>query len=488
MTARRSYLILAIILAISAVLHFVRIGTPARTVFDEAYFATYAANDAAHIPYFDIHPPLGKFLFSIPLFFDKSGLKNATYIENSRTSDGMFITKETNVPYGNFPYVIERSISALFGLLLILAVFLFVRELAGNRAALLAAFFVALENALLLDTRLILMDGMYLSFGFLSLYFFFKSKNQTNKKWQEEKSVDLLSKVANTTKKVGKTWASAPERTLSRWYWPRNLLLSAIFFGLAISIKLTAIVFVDPILAYLFFQNALLREKFPWKMLLKFFGVALLVFLILLVGISNILFTPQEQLSVVGSLFNLPAALHDPSLLKSVFYQLFVGVSGYVSGGANPMMSPWYAWPFMMKPMHFMYGPAGGYLPAGTQITLLGNPFVWLLSTFAVLLVLWKSVLIILKRLPSAGERDVPIAVLFGGYVISLIPFFTLVHRATYLYHYFPSLLFAIALAAILVMRALEGKTKHAKLLALGAIGILSVWGFILVAPYTYGL
>ncbi len=455
-------MILAAILAASALFHFVRIGTPTRPVFDAAYFATYAADNAAHVPYFDIHPPLGKFIYSIPLFFyGKSDLKNATYIENSRTSGGSFITKETNVPYDNFPYVIERVISACFGLLLIFSIFLFVRELAGDGAALLAAFLAAFENALLLDTRLVLMDGMYLAFGFLSLYFFFKNR---------------AGHINSTNQSYKSNWSN------------RSIFLSALFFGLAMSVKLTAIVFVGPILASMFLKNAMRGEKIPWKTLLRFFGIALLVFLILLIGITNTLFTPQEQLSIIGSLFNIPNALHNPSLFKAVFYQLFVGISGYVSGGSNPMMSPWYAWPFMMKPMHFFYGSTNGYLRAGAQITLLGNPFVWLLSTFAVLFVLWKSVLIIFRRLSPAGERDMAVAMLFGGYIISLIPFFTLIHRATYLYHYFPSLLFAVALAAVLVVRALEGKTQHARALILGAIGILTVWCFILVAPYTYGL
>ncbi len=485
MTTRRSYILLALILAASAVLHFARIGTPTRTVFDEAYFATYAANDAAHTPYFDIHPPLGKFLFSVPLFFDKGAITNATYVTNTPTSNGMFTTKETNVPYGDFPYVVERGISALFGLLLILAVFLFVREIAGNDAALLAAFFVALENSLLLDTRLILMDGMYLTFGFLSLYFFFKNTMRRHSDPPlAEKNLNVC--VPGYTPRDPSSAEGGLRMT--RRFWSHNLLFSSLFFGLAMSIKLTAIVFVGPILAYLFFENALRKQKFPWKTLLVFFGIALLLFLVLYIGIENVLFTPHEQLSVIGTLFNLPNAVQNPSIFKATFYQLYVGTSGYVSGGTNPMMSPWYAWPFMFGAMHFMYGPAGGYLPAGAQITLIGNPFVWLLSTFAILLVLWNSALIIAKRLPSAGEHDMPIAILFGGYAISLIPFFTIVHRATYLYHYFPSLLFAIALAAILIVRALRNKTMHAKVLILGAIGILSVWGFILVAPYTYGL
>ncbi len=469
---RHPFLILSLILLLSAALHLVRIGTPSHPVFDEAYFATYAADNALHVPYFDIHPPLGRFLYSVPLFFyDKNDLTEATYVVNEKTPDGTsFTTKGIDKPYERFPYVMERMVSALFGLLLIFSVFLFVRELAGDSAALLTAFFVTLENALLLDTRLILMDGIYLSLGFLALYFFFK------------KNAGVRQGIG-AGEKVGKTLpslpaqAGAPERTFSRWYWPHNLLLSAIFFGLAVSIKLTAVVFAGPIVVALVLKNILTRER-QHRDMLRFFGFAIAVFLVLFVGINGLLFTPSEQLSVMGSLFNIPNITANPSIMKASLYQLLLGVAGYTVGGTNPMMSPWYLWPFMMKPMRFT---------SSGDIMLIGNIFIWVASTFVVLGTLFKYIKRIARR-ATYDEKENPIAILLFGYVFALLPFFTFVTRATFLYHYFPALLLAIALLATLITRWLENKTKRTRMLAYGVIGILSVWGFLIAIPYTYGL
>lgn len=436
LTVRHPYIILALILLVSAALHLVRIGTPDRPVFDEAYFATYAANDALQTPYFDIHPPLGRLFYSIPLFFyDNNDLKDATYVVNEKTQDGKsFITKGIDKPYGTFPYVTERMVGVFFGLLLIFSVFLFVRELAGEGAALLTSFFVAFENALLLDTRLILMDGMYLSFGLLALYFFFK--------------------------KMPRPW------------------IAGLFFGLALSVKLTAVVFIGPVVAATILKSIFAKERVRHHDVLSFLGVAAIVFLILFVGINNLLFTPAEQLSVMGHLFNIPSATVNPSVIKATLLQFVVGSAGYTAGGTNPMMSPWYLWPFMMKPIRLTN--------AGT-IVLVGNVFVWIASTLAVLTIFFYYAKRIMRRVPY-GEHDKPITVLFFGYVFALLPFFTFIDRATFLYHYFPALLFTIALLATLITRALAEQTKHAKMLAYGVIGILSVWGFIISAPYTYGL
>ncbi|GEM_PF-1570975 len=463
----RPFFFLFLILLVSAALHLVRIGTPDRPVFDEAYFATYATNDALQMPYFDIHPPFGRFLYSIPLFFyNKGDLAGATYVVNEKTPDGKsFTTTGVDKPYENFPYMTERVVSALFGLLLIVSVFLFVRELAGERAALLTAFFIALENALLLDTRLILMDGMYLSFGFLALYFFFRKAKP------QQEGID-------TEEKAGKTGLAPLERALFPLYQSRNPILSGIFLGLALSVKLTAIVFAGPVIVAAILKSVFTKERARHWDVLWFLGVAALVFLILLIGVTNALFTPEEQLSAMGWLFNIPDLAINPSIAKATLYQLLIGGAGYTVGGGNLMMSPWYLWPFMIEPMRFT--------DAG-NIMLLGNPFVWILSTLAVLGTLLRYVRQLIRR-ASYSEGDNSILILLFGYIFALLPFFTFINRATFLYHYFPALLLAIALLATLVTRALAEETKHAKMLAYGAIGILTVWGFILVAPYTYGL
>ncbi len=475
---RNSYFILSLILLVSAALHLVRIGTPNHPVFDEAYFATYAADNALRIPYFDIHPPLGRLLYSVPLFFyDKSNLNEATYVVNEKAPDGKsLVARGIDKPYENFPYETERLVGVFFGLLLICSVFFFARELAGERAALLAAFLVALENAILLDTRLILMDGMYLSFGFLSLYFFFKKSN--NKKCgRAEESEEHKERSTGAVIKVGKTGLAPLERTLLLRHRYSNIIISAIFFGLAVSIKLTAVVFAGPVVVALILRNILGKER-RYRDVFVFFAVAIVTFLILLVGINGLLFAPEKQLSAMGLLFDIPNITANPSIIKASFYQLLLGVAGYTVGGTNPLMSPWYLWPFMMKPMR---------LTSAGEIVLIGNMFIWIASTLAVLGTLFKYARRIIQHAPYDGKEN-PVAILLFGYIFALLPFFTFVTRATFLYHYFPALLLAIALLATLTTRWLENKTKRVQMLTYGVVGVLSVWGFIISVPYTYGL
>ena len=60
---------LAVIVAMSTVLHFWRISYPSQPLFDEVHFATYAADYVQHRAYYDIHPPLGPLMYAEGLSF-----------------------------------------------------------------------------------------------------------------------------------------------------------------------------------------------------------------------------------------------------------------------------------------------------------------------------------------------------------------------------------------------------------------------------------
>ncbi|MGC9610746.1 MAG: phospholipid carrier-dependent glycosyltransferase [Minisyncoccia bacterium] len=430
----RVFLICAALTAASFFLHVWNIGTPARPVFDEAHFSTYAAKDVLREPYFDIHPPLGKFVFSLPLFsYDKDILSEVNFVKIFRNEKTGFLdTSYAPADFKNFPYVDLRIMSVLFGIALLLGVFLFTREVAGEYAALLALFLLIFENALLLHTRLILLDGMYLALGFWALYFFFR-KNPL-------------------------------------YFW------GGIFLGLALSVKITAIIFLGPVLIAWFLSDEKWDKK---KDALKFLFVGIVTLLIIWFFANILIFPIGERAAFFENLLNIKIGSSFWTPVVLFLREVVASVFGYTSGaGPNPMMSPWYLWPLMLKPMF--------YNESGLSLALVGNAFVWYIGTFSVIAGISILVKNAFKKIDASFLK--PALIFLGGYVFSLIPFFTVIRRATFLYHYFPALIFSVCLASFLITEYLKDKPGKIKIAALSAIVILTIIGFTISAPFTYGL
>ena len=46
----------------------INLGYPSSRIFDEVYFPVFANDYLKHIPFFDVHPPLGKFIIAAGIF------------------------------------------------------------------------------------------------------------------------------------------------------------------------------------------------------------------------------------------------------------------------------------------------------------------------------------------------------------------------------------------------------------------------------------
>lgn len=205
---------LIIILAVSLALHLWHIDYPPAPAFDEAHFATYAGDYLDRQAFYDIHPPLGKLIYASVLFLASGGARFNDYqfVAYSPNDNGGPLYVETNLPYGSFPYVPLRVTSSIFGLLLIAAFYAFLRSIGmTTTGALLGAFLVAFENALLLQTKLIFIDGMYLTFGLLALALYFKR--------------------------------------------PRWTMAAGVLFALALGVKLIAVIFAGPVIVDYFLRK-----------------------------------------------------------------------------------------------------------------------------------------------------------------------------------------------------------------------------------------
>ncbi|MDO8515905.1 MAG: phospholipid carrier-dependent glycosyltransferase [bacterium] len=458
-------LTLGVITVLNIGLHVWRIEYPARPVFDEAHFVTYASDYLKRRAFIDIHPPLGKLIYADAIALTNSNLPKA--INNTdfvliKASDTMqFSIMSANIPYGSFPYVPLRLVGGFFGVALATSMYFFMRSMgAGRIASLLTSLFITLENAMLLETRLILLNGMYLSFGMLALMLFFKRKS-----------------------------------------YP---FAGGLLWGLSLGVKLLGLAFAGPIFAYHFFAKSTGAGKRALTFLITgcaIFGVIWFT--------NGFFYTPEARLDFwqyLGFLrpasssqtVAVPESLRRPAMyLAATAQEMLFASSGYLMGVeetkfANHDGSPWYLWPAMYRKMYY-YVPA---LPIGGALILQGNPAVWLGGTLAVLVALFyiaqRSYRKMREKKLEMSEHERTLLVLLGGYVASLILFITIVQRVTFLYHYFPALLFSIALLGFGIERLLGLKdgepVSRPKRWALAVICASAVGGFLYMMPGTFGL
>ena len=141
-------------------------------------------------------------------------------------------------------------------------------------------------------------------------------------------------------------------------------------------------------------------------------------------------------------------------------------------------------WPLLFRGLR-MNGPWEDRTP---RVYLLGNPFVWWGSFFALVLylILYAVYYVFSSRgvpLISTGmwERYKFGGKLFlGGWSLHYLPFFV-IGRVTYLHHYFPALLFAIGMFAFLFdhfIRVASLNVRRVTSLALMALFSFAFWVF----------
>lgn len=462
--SRLHALLACAIIVVNIVIHVFLISYPPDPVFDEYHFATYAASYASRSYHYDIHPPLGKLMYALPLvlFEDSSNYIDARFIgtrgELQNGRDIEFISVVDT--YGSFPYLPLRLVSAFFGVILAIATYFFIRAITNSPvAALWGMFFVTFENIILLDTRLIHLDGMLLAFGISSLALFF-------------------------SKRVRPAFAG-------------------LVWGLALSVKLTAIVFLGPVILL-----AASKITHDWKttlrsafsMLAKFATSGFLVLFITLFLVHPFTMPLQDRVNGLGYRFDNEEQKDEfvqlfgnetpYPILRSEFARhmvisylnIFSQANGYVSGKPELSVfeSPWYMWPLMNKiaPYYQQKDIHSGY---EKNISFAGNPVIWGMGLFALLLTFLKF---ISKRLRDKNHTT--LLILFGGYIFALLPF-GFVTRGVSLHHYFSAFLFEICILAYTIAYAQETYPRQARAFTYILIAF-TIIGFALMLPYTYGL
>ncbi|KAL7419119.1 Dolichyl-phosphate-mannose--protein mannosyltransferase 1 [Cryptotrichosporon argae] len=163
---RREWAILGVICVIASFVRLWNLASPSSVVFDEVHFGGFASKYIKHRFFMDVHPPLAKLLITL-----------AGWIGGF---DGNFDFKDIAKDYvePGVPYVVMRSFPALFGLALVPVTFLTLVSLRLSLAtAILGSLLVTFDNALVTQSRLILLDSFLVFFTALTVLFWVRFAN-----------------------------------------------------------------------------------------------------------------------------------------------------------------------------------------------------------------------------------------------------------------------------------------------------------------------
>ncbi|OZJ04054.1 hypothetical protein BZG36_03562 [Bifiguratus adelaidae] len=156
---RTSAVVLSVLTVLSFITRFYRIAQPPEVVFDEVHFGKFASYYIRRTYFFDVHPPLAKLMLAAVGWL-------VGY-------DGHFLFDEIGEDYivNQVPHVALRGLPALLGSLFVPLVYLIIRA-SGYPiiTATVAATLVLFDNALIAQTRLILLDSMLVFFMLCCIY------------------------------------------------------------------------------------------------------------------------------------------------------------------------------------------------------------------------------------------------------------------------------------------------------------------------------
>ncbi len=435
--SKKSIVITLVVLGVLT--HAVWFGHPNSAVFDEVHFGKFISAYFTHEYYFDIHPPLGKLVLAAWgwLWGFKPGFSFANIGEL----------------YPDNLYMALRFLPMLAGALLPLVIFGIARQLKLSLpAAALAGILVALDNALLVQSRLILLDPFLLLFGFGALWCYLRSRSlllqATSYKLQAFLLVcaGLLGGAAMSIKWTGITFLGLIIILEILRLW-RDRRLPVIRYSLFVSF---ASLIVLPSLLY----TAVFAVHFG---------------LLTKSGAGDAFMSARFQSTLTENRYSADTSLQPIGFFeKAVELNAEMYRSNQRLTATHPYSSTWYTWPLMARPIFY-------WVKDTARIYLIGNPLVWWGSTVAVLVLFLSFIFSGVRSMSNAP------LIMAGAWLMNMLPFIG-INRVMFLYHYFTALIWAILMLAYLVDRS-----RHARRAVIG-ISLAAFALFIYFAPLSYGL
>jgi dolichyl-phosphate-mannose--protein O-mannosyl transferase len=404
--------LVAVLLLAGLALHFFRLGEPGSVIFDEVHFGRFADSYCCSGAYiFDVHPPHGKLLAAL-------GMKLGGY-------DGGQSFESIATPLTEMQPWLPRLVPALLGSLIPVLVFAILHQLGASlRASFLAGWAVLFDNALLLQTRVLALDGIMIFSMLAAIGLALLAVRQARSGVQVAASLGaglgagLCIGMAVGTKFTGLTSAAVVGGVL---------LLSGRDMAITRRLGLAALAGLGAAVVYL--------------------GGWVLHFILL------------DQPGP-GDIWGRPSGVmwHD---IVEIHRQMLSANYGLTN--THPNASPWWAWPLMWRPIYY-------FAQGNTALYLVGNPVVWWGAALGMVAILWWLV-----RLRGSVAWALPL----GAFLVSYLPY-AFIPRILFLYHYLPSLVFAVMAVALWLDRPGREGTMRWLL-------VLIPLGFVIISPFTYG-
>jgi dolichyl-phosphate-mannose-protein mannosyltransferase len=411
-------------------------------VFDEVYFAKFGHNYLTHTPFFDAHPPLGKYLIAVGIWL-----------------------KGFN-PWG------YRWMNALFGSCIPLIVAGIGYQLTRRCSfALLAGALAGLDGLLLVESRYGLINVYLLTFGLLGQWFVLLCSRQQG--WQHWLWLTL----------AGLSFGAA---AATKWNSLGFLLGIYLCWGL---LRLSR------------WGHKGSTKDVPLDSLRRLSIFKLFVFIPLvgallyrLVWVPHLLQNPEFNfIQVHQQMFGYHQRVGNgpnihpycsnwlswPLMLRPVsyFYQRAASLSEPM-----PMVGP----PLPADKANYVY-----------SVYAMGNPLLWWSTTIAIAVVLglcvWQGELWLRRfratESPVLGLHipDQPVLVFIAtSYVANLLPWLS-ISRCAFLYHYMPAYLFASLALAWMIESWIKSQWLSLRIVA-GTIVLASLVGFFFWLPFYLGI
>ena len=453
------------VLCISLALRFWGLERFNALVFDEVYYAKFASSFLKRENIFTGHPPLSSYIIAFGIWVSE------------KMQWGTVKNELAGLPLSPFSY---RWLNALTGAFIPLWVGAIAFQLTHrHRYALLAALFIAADGLFLVESRYALNNIYLITFGLLGqLCFLLALRAQS---WQ-------------------------------RWGW---LAVAGAGFGAAAAIKWNGLGFllgaygvwaIGWVLHWLRSlrgaEESSDRVEIPEKDRARAFrsplenlsqihlGHILINFALIPVLIYYVSWIPYIQVDPSNEFWHLQR--------QTLEYHERVG--GLT---AHPYCSYWYTWPLMLRPIAYFY-QAVKSPTTGAQVIYdvhaMGNPFLWWLSTAAIVVCLglmvqrfWLGLIALqnqssgaLITFPQLGVRGWAVIYLLINWTANLLPWVR-VTRCLFLYHYMESLIFAVLAIALLVEHWLQSSHSWRNITGLTIIFLILI-AFIFWLPLYLGL
>ncbi|EST06774.1 MIR motif [Kalmanozyma brasiliensis GHG001] len=161
--SKKEHRVIAALVLVAFLIRMRKLSQPSSVVFDEVHFGGFASKYIKGRFFMDVHPPLAKLLITLAAWL--GGF------------DGDFDFKDIGREYLHgddtpVPYVMMRGLNALLGVATVPLAYLTLRGLSLRAStATLGAIFVLFDNALITQSRLILLDSILVFFTALTVYF-----------------------------------------------------------------------------------------------------------------------------------------------------------------------------------------------------------------------------------------------------------------------------------------------------------------------------